>query len=120
MPRPSIGRAYCRRADISGPMALVTGRHGTLRLGLAAVLCLGLALSLPGIEPATAKPDGTFLVPTEERAGFGAFEDGPHAATRLRHAFGPPTEEKAGAYANCRMTWERLGIAVELDAPGGA
>src|SRR5262245_1270036 len=116
MPRPSIRRAYCRRADISGPMVLVGGRHRALRLGLAVALCLGLALSSPGIELAAAKPDRAFLVPTGNRAGFGTFQDGPHAAGRLRHAFGPPTEEKSGAYSNCRMAWERLGIAVELDA----
>jgi hypothetical protein len=63
---------------------------------------------------------GAFFVPTGKRTGFGAFEEGPHAAARLRHAFGPPTLEKAGAFSNCRMTWERLGVAVELEAFGGA
>jgi hypothetical protein len=59
-------------------------------------------------------------VPTGKTAGFGNFTEGPHAAARLRHALGPPTEEKAGAFGNCRMAWERLGVAVELEAPGKA
>lgn len=99
-----------------GPMA---GRHRSLLLGLALVLCLGLGVPLQ-TEPANAKPGGAFRVPTGERTGFGAFQEGPHAAARLRHALGPPTEEKAGAYSNCRMTWERIGVAVELEAPDDA
>jgi hypothetical protein len=85
-------------------------------LALAAALCFAL------MAPASGAPridrSGFFLVPTvSQRAEFGAFRQGPHAAARLRRALGTPTEEKAGAFGNCRMTWERIGVAVELNAP---
>lgn len=100
-------------------MICATGRRPSALVGLIVALCLGLLLVTAG--SVSADPGrGAFLVPTGERTGFGAFEEGPHAAAGLRHAFGPPTEEKAGAYSNCRMTWERLGIAVELEAFGSA
>jgi hypothetical protein len=86
---------------------------------LAVALCLGLLLA--PVAAVDADPGGgAFLVPTGKRTGFGAFQEGPHAAARLRHALGPPTQEKEGAFANCRMTWERLGVALELDAPANA
>lgn len=100
-------------------MGTAAGKRTSALVGLTVALFLALLLTTAG--GASAERDrGAFLVPTGERTGFGAFEEGPHAAARLRHAFGPPTEEKAGAYSNCRMTWERLGVAVELEAFGSA
>lgn len=100
-------------------MSIAAGKRTSVLVGLTVALCLGLLLVTAGAASGE-RGGGAFLVPTGERTGFGAFEEGPHAAARLRHAFGPPTEEKAGAYSNCRMTWERLGIAVELEAFGSA
>ncbi len=87
---------------------------------LIACLAASLCLLAPASGAAHARGGGAFLVPTGKRSGFGAFREGPHAAARLRRALGTPTVEKEGAYSNCRITWERLGVAVELDAPGRA
>jgi hypothetical protein len=86
----------------------------------AALLACGALLASAGERPGPERGAGAFFVPTGQRTGFGAFEEGPHAAARLRHAFGPPTTEHAGAYSNCFMTWERIGVAVELVAFGSA
>jgi hypothetical protein len=94
-------------------------RRTSVVIGLIAVLCLGLLLPAAGAGNAD-RSRGAFLVPTGKRTGFGAFQEGPHAAAKLRRAFGSPSEEKAGAFGNCRMTWERLGVAVELEAAGKA
>lgn len=100
-------------------MAPKTGGPRSVFLGLLLVLCLGLG-ALPQAVDASAKRAGAFLVPTGNQAGFGAFREGPHAAARLRRALGPPTEMKASAFGGCRMTWKRIGVAAELDAPGNA
>lgn len=102
-------------------MSLAPLRPVASIVGSAVVLiCSGLLLT-SSVEPADAKrATGAFFVPTGKRTGFGAFQEGPNAAARLRHAFGPPTSEHAGAYSNCSMTWSRLGVAVELEAPGTA
>jgi hypothetical protein len=84
--------------------------------GLVAAICVGLLLPASGAAGGQRGGDA-FLVPTGGQAGFGAFREGPHAAARLRRALGTPTLEKDGAFSDCRMTWDRLGVAVELQAP---
>jgi hypothetical protein len=86
--------------------------------GLVAALALGLISSASGAG--RDRRGGGFLVPTGSQGGFGAFHEGPHAAARLRRALGAPTLEKEGAFSDCRITWERLGVAVELQAPAKA
>jgi hypothetical protein len=100
-------------------MSFATSRRTAALVGLVVAVSFGLLLQTTGAAHAD-RGRGTFFVPTGHRTGFGPFEEGPHAAARLRHAFGPPTVEHAGAYFNCRMTWERLGVAVELVAFGSA
>ncbi|MGV1049950.1 MAG: hypothetical protein ACOYD4_15665 [Solirubrobacterales bacterium] len=100
-------------------MSLAPPRRVWALLALVAILCSGLLLS--PVEPAGAdRAGGSFFVPTGKRTGFGAFQEGPHAAARLRHAFGPPTSERAGAYSDCLMKWGPIGVNVELTAFGTA
>lgn len=83
-----------------------------------------VALAWSGLSSASlagAARDEGFFVPIGKRTGFGHFIDGPDDATRLREAFGPPTNKRVESHGHtCVFGWPDIGVRAELVAYGSA